>query len=119
MDWETLIAAGVSLASGLLQDDRRESELAQSKDNLLLQLQDRERDRLAALERQQLSADTSLQAAQLSLEGAKKKILGDALLNKGKASGAAMLESFRSSANKPERFNTAANNLAALLATRR
>lgn len=113
--WLPLLAAGAQLAKGMLQDDREDRAFSEKKDNLLLEIQDRERDRVAALERQRLSSETALQAANLSLEGVKKKILGEALLNRGKSQSEALLEDFKSSANKKDRSGEAMATLAALL----
>lgn len=115
MDWGAIIAAGVGIAGQLLEDDEREDERADSRENLILQLQDNERDRAAQLERQQIASQASLDAARMGFEAQKKRILGDVLLEQGKGQENLMLENFRASANAPERFNNAASILAQVL----
>lgn len=116
MDWGPIIAAGVNIAGGLLTDDARQEELGQSKEIAILNIQDRERDRIAQMERQQAANQAALAAAGMQLEGQKKKILGDVLLQQGQGQERLMLEAFRAAATRPERFNTAANVLAQVLA---
>lgn len=114
-DWGPVIAAGVNLAQGLLQDSARDDATALSNEQFLMNLQAQERDRAAAMDRAQLAANASIQAANISADVAKKRILGDVLLQQGQGQEKLMLESFRASANAPERFNTAANILAQIL----
>lgn len=113
--WGPIIAAGVNLASGLLEDEEKEEDRAQTKEIELLRLQDNERDRVAAMQRAELSAETTLAAAEKSLEAAKKRILGDVLLQQGQGQEKLGIEAFRAAANKPERFNDAASVLAQVL----
>ena len=119
MDWDTIIAAGVSLAGGLLKDDEKDRARADTRETQILNLQDNERGRQAQADRLQDTLASNLQIAQLgqetSLENTRKKILGDVLLQQGQGQEKLMLESFRSSANTPERFNTAANILSQVL----
>ena len=119
-DWGAVISAGVSLASGLLEDENREQQFAQSRENQILQLQDNERGRVAQADRLATAEAGALERAQLAasaqLEATNKRILGDVLLDQGKGQETLMLESFRSSANAPERFNNAASVLAQVLA---
>ena len=112
-----LIAGGVGIAQGLLQEDQQDRANAQSKENLLLQLADNERDRGTRLEQSRISADAALAAAGMQAETAKKRILGEAIMDKGKDSGTAMLSSLNNLERKPERFNQAASQLAAILAS--
>lgn len=116
--WGTIIAAGVSLAGGLLADENKDEDRKQSREETILELQDNERDRQNRLALQQMQADATLAAARIGLEGTKKRILGDALLNKGKDEGSALLSRFQTTANRPERFGTAATSLAAMLQRR-
>jgi hypothetical protein len=115
VDWGPIIAAGVNIASGMLADETNQQSLDQSKENLILNLQDNERDRAAQLERQQLANQAMIESANIGLQGQKKRILGDVLLQQGQGQEKLMLEAFRAAANKPERFNTAAQVLANVL----
>lgn len=119
-DWTPLIAAGVSIAGDIIKQDQVDQQAGINRENLALQLQDNERGRQAALDRAELAAQTSLEAAnisaQTSLENTRKRILGAAIADRGQDAGQALLSAFQSRANRPERFNEAANNLAQLLA---
>lgn len=114
-DWAPIISAGVSLAQGLLNDENKKDERADSRENLILNLQDNERDRAAALERQRIALEASKYASDTSLAAAKKRILGDVLLQQGKGQEALGIEAYRAAANKKERFNDAASVLAQVL----
>lgn len=119
MDWGAVIAAGVSVAGQLLEDDQRDQQRADSRENMILQLQDNERDRAAQAERLQEQLANTKAIAELGAatdkELAKARIMGDVLLDQGKGQSQLMLEDFRSSAQAPERFNNAATVLANVL----
>ena len=119
-DWATVISAGVNLAEGMLEDDANDATREQSRENIILQNLDNERDRANRLLMSQEGNKAQLEAAKISagaqLEATKKRIMGDVLLKQGDAQGEAMLEGYRAAANAPERFNTAANILAQVLA---
>ena len=55
-------------------------------------------------------------AADVSLEATKKRIMGDVLLKQGEGQEKLGIEAYRANANRPERFNNAANVLASVLA---
>ena len=114
-DWGPVIAAGVNLAQDFLGQDDKQQQFAQDRETTILQLQDNERGRAAAMDRANLAAQTQLEAAGLSADVAKKKILGDVLLQQGQGQEKLGLEAYRAAANRPERFNTAANVLAQIL----
>lgn len=120
--WDELLAGGIAIAKGVAADEDKKQTHENAKDLQADRLADNERDREKDREIAKLKSEADLAIARLnaatSAENTKKKILGDALLEKGKDQGDAMLESYKSSANKPERFNTAANSLAQLLARR-
>lgn len=116
MDWGPIIAAGVNIAQDFLNQDDKERERAQSDEQFYASLADKERDRLAAGERADLTAQTQLQLGEMSAETARKRVLGDVLLQQGQGQESLGIEAFRAAANRPERFNTAANALAAILA---
>ena len=116
MDWGPIIAAGVGIAGDFLQQDTVNQANAQSMEQLLLTLQDNERARQAALERQQLANSATLQAANISADTARKRILGDVLLQQGQGQERLGIEAFRAAANRPERFNSAAAVLSQVLA---
>ena len=117
--WATVIGAGVNISKGLLEDENNQQALDQSRENTILQLQDNERAREAQMDRLAIAEagamDRANLAASTQLEGQKKRILGDVLLKQGEGQEKLYLESFRSKANKPERFNNAANILAQIL----
>lgn len=120
IDWSDLLGAGAAIAKGYLEDENKKEDREFDRETQALNLQDKERDRANDREIEKLRNEAQLAVAKLqaatSAENTKRTILGDALLQKGKDQGNAMLESYKSSANKPERFNTAANSLAQLLA---
>lgn len=119
MSWGAVIAAGASLVSGLIQDEREKEKNTQSKENLILELQDNERDRQAQADRQAalLASNESIAGAdrEANLLMDKRRILGQAILDQGEDQGQAMLRRAELAAQTPERFNTAANALAASL----
>lgn len=119
-DWGPILTAGISIAQGFLADDTQEFNAEQNRENLILNLQDRERGReaTAANIAAQIAAQKEIAEAGIaaSADAVKKKILGQGILDRGQDEGAARLARMQSFANKPERFNAAANNLAALLA---
>lgn len=115
-DWSAIIAAGVSLAQDQLAQEDKEDERVQSDKQLLMNLADKERDRIAAEERAKISAEASMYGADKTLEAQKKRILGDVLLRQGEGQEKLGIEAYRAHANKPERFNDAASVLAGVLA---
>lgn len=114
--WEVAIAAGVSLAKSYGESEREDDNREFSREIEIMKLQDRERDRANQVNIAEMSNATALQAAQLDLEGQKKRILGETLLQQGKGQEALGIEAYRASANRPERFNSAAQVLATILA---
>lgn len=120
MDWGSIIAGGIAIANQLLGDEENEEQRGFDRETTILQLQDNERARAAQAERQAELLASNLQIAQLGnaadLEQVKKRIMGDVLLQQGQGQEKLMLEDFRASANAPERFNSAANVLATVLA---
>lgn len=114
-DWSTVIAAGVSLAQDYLKQDDKKQDNAQSDKQFFATLADKERDRANEAAMNQARIEASKYAADLTLEAAKKRILGDVLLKQGEGQQKLGIEAYRASANKPERFNNAAAVLAGVL----
>ena len=121
-DWGGLFEAGQAIAQGLIQQDQEQVQFENDRENLVLELQDNERARANQAAIAAASNATSLQAAEIAAgaqtEIARKRILGDAILQQGQAQGEALLAAQQSVANKPERFNAAANALSASLLRR-
>lgn len=118
-----LISAGADLMAGILASDSAEDTRQDSKETTLLNLQDNERNRAAMMERLKAETAANLEAAKIQAatqkDVTKKKAIGDLILDQGKDSNSALLEDFKSSANKKERFNDSADNLASLLLARK
>jgi hypothetical protein len=125
IDYGDLVAGGVAIAGSVMdQEDKkddREFKSGESQKDREHSSAEKAKDReaQAELQRLRIEAEQAMQKYRLAVEqeNQRRKILGEAVQNRGKDQGAAMLESYKASANKPERFNTAANNLANLLAS--
>jgi len=119
-EWKDVISAGVNIAQGLLKDDQAKQDRDVNRETIILQNMDNERDRANRLLISQQGNQASLEAANIGakaqLEATKKRIMGDVLLKQGDAQGDAMLTGYKAVLDTPERFNTAANILAQILA---
>jgi hypothetical protein len=114
--WELIVSAGVALAKDYGESERIDDAQNANKEIEILKLQNRERDRANQKQISEMANATTLQSTELSLQGQKKRILGDVLLQQGKGQEALGIEAYRASANRPERFNTAASVLAKIFA---
>ena len=114
--WGPIIQGGLGIVSGMLDDEQKDEDNEVSRENLLLELQDNERDRENLLQLQASKSADDRYSADLGYKGTKKKIMGDVLLDQGDGQEKLGIEAFKSAANAPERFGTAANILAQILA---
>ena len=109
-----LLVAGAQLMQGLNEQEAADDARKDKKETTLLELQDNERTRQAAMDRLKLELSQKI-AAEKAMN--KQNLLGKAILDQGKDSSAAMLEAFKAKAEKKERFNESADNLARVLAS--
>ena len=120
-NWAPIIQAGVDILKGENAHADSEAGHKVTIDVEAMRQEGKERDRVAAAERQRLSdlaADgRNSESIAGQIEQVKKRVLGDVLLTQGKSQGDLLLESFRAKANRPEKFNDAASILARVLAS--